>query len=228
MSTFPRHSRFLACHDCGTLVPADIAERTDFNGAAQELALGLQEFVVEHASHSLSELRRTEAESVSNGPLWDPLAPIQIELTDGEQCYVASGRRACIDEARRYEFRLSTLRIVSCQVDIDERDIRRGLDLEFFPHAVRPTKVDEFVDALHNALREVETEDLEIAFVDAQDPAVSIARMPEPTFQRLLAASARIFDPWEMPLVQRFLEENREEDGVLALRVRRQAAAFDE
>lgn len=228
MNGSPRHCRFLACHDCGTLVPADISERNDLNGAAQELALGLEEFVVEHGSHTLVELRRTEADSLSAGPLWDPMAAVHFELTDGARRYVARAWRARIDDPRRYELTPNMLQVVASQVDVDERDVRRSLDLQFFPYAVRPTKVDEFVAALHHALHEVETEDLEISFVDAQDPAVSIARMPEQTFQQLLAASARIFDPWEMPLVHRFLRENREGDGVLALRVRRQAMVTDE
>lgn len=228
MNGSPRHCRFLACHDCGTLVPADISERTGLNGAAQELALGLEEFVVEHGSHTLVELRRTKAESLSGGPLWDPMAAVHFELTDGARRYVARAWRACVDDPRRYELTPHVLQGAASQVNVDERDVRRSLDLEFFPHAVRPTKIDEFVEALRHALREVATEELEIAFVDAQDPAVSIARMPERTFQQLLAASARIFDPWEMPLMQRFLEENREGDGVLALRVRRQAMVTPE
>jgi len=117
---------------------------------------------------------------------------------------------------------------VASEVDIADVDVRRGLDLEFFPHAVRPTKIDDFLGALHEAIRDLATEDLEIAFVDADDPAVSIAPMPEAAVQRVLHASSKIFDPWEFPLVERFLRENRQETGVLALRVRRNAVIVDE
>jgi hypothetical protein len=102
------------------------------------------------------------------------------------------------------------------------------LDLEFYPHAVRPTKIENFLNALHAAIRDLALEDIEIAFADADDPAVSIAPMPEQAFRRILAASLEIFDPWELPRVERFLRENRLETGVLALRVRRNAVMVNE
>jgi hypothetical protein len=80
---------------------------------------------------------------------------------------------------------------------------------------VRPTKVDDFLNALHATIRDLALEDIEIAFADVDDPTVSIAPMPEQAFQQLLAASTRIFDASEIPRVERFLRQNRLEDGVL-------------
>lgn len=220
--------RYLACRGCGTLVPAGLPGHGELDPAAQELALGVQEFLFEHGSHDICELRRTAAESVSEGPLWDPMAVVYVELTDGEQRYVARAQRSGVDEPRRYVFAPHSLRVGPPQVDIDEADLRRGLDLEFFPHAVRPTKIEAFVGAVQAALRGIDVRDLEIAYVDAQDPGVSIARLPERAWQELLAASARIFDPRELAHVQRFLEGNRGEDGALVLRIRRQTMVCNE
>ena len=102
--------------------------------------------------------------------------------------------------------------------------MRRGLDREFYPQALRPTKLDRFISVLHDVVRHIPPAELEIAFDLADDPAVSIARMPNETYEELLARCIEIFDPWEWPRVSRFLCENRGEDGVLALRVRRHVA----
>jgi hypothetical protein len=220
--------RFLACHECGTLVPAEPREADRFNGIAPELAAALEEFIAQHRAHRLCELHRTETDSLVDRPFWDPMATVHIELTDGERTYVAKAHRDSVEDPRQFVLEPCSIRTLDSEVGIDDSDVRRGLDLKFFPHALRPTKIDDFLSALHSALRDIAAENLVIAFVDASDPAMSIARMPEQIFQQLLAASARIFDPWEVPLVQRFLQENREEDGVLALRIRRHAALMND
>jgi hypothetical protein len=218
-----QHRRFLACQECGTLIPADPSAADLPDDVAIEAVATIEEFVAAHGTHTLCELRRTAADSLLDRPFWDPMATVHIELTDGERTYVAKAHRRSVEDPRQFDLEPFSMGAVETKVDVDDDHVRRGLDLKFFPHAIRPTKIEDFLDVLHSALRDVCTDELEIAFVDADDPAVCIARMPEPIFQQLLAASARIFDPWEVPLVEGFLRENREEDGALALRVRRLA-----
>lgn len=218
----PPYRRFLACRDCGTLIPIAL-ELHPCNGAATEMAAAREDFAADHGSHSVIELRRTDTESISEGPLWDPMVKFHIELTDGSRAYVATVTRPSVEDERVYTFRPCALRTTACDVDIADGDVRRGLDLEFFPQALRRTKVEDFLGALREAIRDLPTEDLDVAFVDPDDPAISIAPMPEQAFQQLLVASAKIFDPAEVPLIERFLRENRRETGVLALRVRRHA-----
>ena len=67
---------------------------------------------------------------------------------------------------------------------------------------------------------------MEIAFDAADDPDVSIAGMPDGIYNEILARCAEIFDPWELPRVIDFLRDNRDADGLLALRVRRQVIAL--
>jgi hypothetical protein len=227
MMAGPLYRRFLACRDCGTLVPLSPAGN-DFLLLPEEDVSPRAAFVGAHGTHSLVELERTETESASVGPLWDPMTTHYVELTDGNRLYVATSSRPSIEQERVYTFEPCALRDLASEVDIADSDVRRGLDLEFYPHALRPTKVDDFLDALHAAVRDVALEDIEIAFADAEDPEVSIAPMPEAAFRQLLAASERIFDAWEIPRVERFLRENRLETGVLALRVRRNAVIVNE
>jgi hypothetical protein len=112
-------------------------------------------------------------------------------------------------------------------VQIDPHDLRRGLDLQFNPQTLRPFKVDRFLAAVHEVINQIDADDLEIAFDDADDPSVSIACMPNATYDDLLARCAKIFDPRaELPRVAAFLQENRGADGLLALRVRRHVTAL--
>ena len=52
--------------------------------------------------------------------------------------------------------------------------------------------------------------------------------MPDRSYQELLARCAEIFDPTELDTVSKFLRDNRNEDGLLALRVRRELRALSD
>lgn len=217
----PPQGIFLACHDCGVLHPAGPTDPIR-PGDAMDVDEDFASFAADHASHHTARLVRQGETTAADRPLWDPMQTLAFQATDGEQHYIVIGRRESIDEPRTYRFTPGELEARNTEVLLDDRDLRRALDRQFFPHALRPTKVDRFMSVVHDIVRHIPPDDLEIAFDDADDPAVSIARMPTDSYQELLIRCTEIFDSWEWPRVSRFLRDNRGEDGLLALRVRRQ------
>jgi hypothetical protein len=125
-----------------------------------------------------------------------------------------------------YRFAPGTLDSVGAAILVDDKDLRRGLDLEFYPHALRLGKLERFVLAVREVVSHLNPEELPIAFDDADDPMVSVSRMPDPSYQELLARCTEIFDPTELDTVSKFLRDNRDEDGLLALRIRRELRAL--
>jgi hypothetical protein len=214
---------FLACYDCGVLRPIAPPYANGVDSAAMD-GDDSPAFAAEHATHRTGQLVRHGDDTASDRPLWDPMHTVSFQVTDGEHGYVVIGSRESIDEPRTYRFSPGSLEARNSEVLVDDRDLRRGLDQQFFPHALRPTKVDQFLSVIHDVVRHIPPDGLEIAFDDAQDPEVSIARMPTDSYQELLTRCTEIFDPWEWPHVSRFLHENCGEDGLLALRVRRQVS----
>jgi hypothetical protein len=118
------------------------------------------------------------------------------------------------------------LELENSEVHIDPTDLRRALDRQFYPHVLRPTKLERFLSAVREVISQIDPDELAIAFDSADDPTVSFARMPETIYNTLVARCTDIFDPWELPRVVSFLDDNRREDGLLALRVRRPLAAL--
>ncbi len=213
---------FVACRDCQALCPAADDPPMHHDEVTQDAIDAQRQFMTQHAAHRLATLRRHGSESRADRPLWDPMATIIFEVTDGQQIYVATGMRRSIDEPRLYHFAPGSLELRGAEITIDGDDLRRALDLQFYPHAIRPTKVDRFIAALDDLLKHVAADELEIAFDEAEDPAVSVARMPDAVYDELLTRCGDIFDAWEVERVRPFLRENRDEDGLLALRVRRE------
>jgi hypothetical protein len=218
---WPTKDIFLACHDCGVLYPValDAPAHSEENPQGDD---DFASFLANHASHHTARLVRQGEDTASDRPLWDPMGTLAFQATDGEQHYVVTACRQSIEDPRSYHFSPGELEARNSEVAVDDRDLRRALDRQFFPHALRPTKLDQFISVVHDVVRHIPLDDLEIAFDAADDPAVSVARMPTESYEEILNRCTEIFDPWEWPRVSRFLRDNRGEDGLLALRVRRQ------
>jgi len=212
---------FLACHDCGVLQPIAETDAHDSDDAEAAMHEGFEEFLAGHRTHRTARLHRDGSESRSDRPLWDPMATVTFSATDGDLTYVVTAARTSIDAPRVYRFVPGTLTAPNSEVAIDTADLRRGLDLEFHPHALRPTKLDRFLSAVEEIIGHIDPQALDIAFDDADDPAVSVARMPDAAYRQLVGRCTEIFDAWELSRVTHFLHDNRAEDGLLALRVRR-------
>lgn len=213
---------FVACRDCAVLHPA-VGYTTDHpDEASSELLAAFGAFVAQHWAHDLVWFRRNGEEVASDQALWDPMAAITFEVAAGDDVYVVTAQRMNIDEPRIYRFAPGRLEVARTQVQIDDDFLRRGLDRSFYPQALRLAKLERFVSVVHEVINHLKPDELPIAFDDAEDPSVSIARMPDQTYDELLGRCAEIFDPAEFGTVTKFLQANRYEDGLLALRVRRE------
>jgi glycosyltransferase involved in cell wall biosynthesis len=206
---------FTACHDCGVLHPL-----VDTGASHLDDAEGVdpyREFLARHRTHDIARLSRSGSACRADRPLWDPMATLTFEVTDGDRLYVVSATRRSIEDERVYRFALGVLEEASSEVRIDTRDLRRGLS---YLHALSPMKIDRFLSAVNELVSQIDPDELVIAFDDADDPAVSIADMPEAMYNELLGRCTDIFDPAELSHVVTFLGDNRNADGLLALRVR--------
>ena len=106
----------------------------------------------------------------------------------------------------------------------DEALLRRALDRHFYPSAVRPSKIDRFVETVRDILAHLPADELETEFDDADEPAVAIGRLPDEGCVALLNRCMNLFDAWELTRVASFIGANRDEYGALALRVRREVS----
>ncbi|HYD47162.1 MAG TPA: hypothetical protein VEB21_02375 [Terriglobales bacterium] len=216
-------SSFLGCRTCQTLVPVPLAVAGEFQDDAGDVLLSISEFLREHQFHPIAQFRKSGADTLADLPLWDPLATLRFEISDGSEVYVATCIRTSVDEPRSFRFAPGRLPAQEAELELDFGDLRRSLDLEFYPHALRPTKVDDLIEVLTDRIGRLDADSLDIAFDVADDPCCSVAPMPPDTVEAVIAASARIFDPWELDKVSRFLRDNSREDGLLALRIRRRS-----
>ena len=217
---------FLACRDCGELYPLLSPSAATFAETDADGEDTFRAFLARHRNHHISCLWRGDAEVQADRPFWDPMATLTFEVTDGDRSYVVRAARESIEDERVYQFLPGTLEVGNTEVQIDAHDLRRGLDRQFYPHALRPTKVDRFLAMVHELINQIDPQQLVIAFDAADDPDVSIASLPDPIFDEILERCSEIFDPWELPRVVDFLRDNREADGLLALRVRRHVTAL--
>jgi hypothetical protein len=213
---------FLACRDCQVMEPLLLSGEADLTDAPIDDLDAFDTFVACHSPHRTARLRRCGSELCADRPVWDPMAIIWFAVTDERQTYVVRGERRSIDEPRVYRFAPGVLEVKHAEVSIDDGELRSAMDQHFYPHALRASKLDSFVALVRAAVAAIVPAELEIAFDLADDPALSVARMPDAVYQRLLSRCPDVFTTWEMERLANFLRANRNEDGVLALHVRRE------
>lgn len=208
----PRAQRFLACRTCLRLtrVAPDLPPDDDE-----------PPFETAHAGHRLEPVTRLGDAFLSDRPAWDPMATTYIEVTNGsEVLLVRSGRRSVEDPVERVLLP-GRLRLERVTVEFESGLIERALDAHFFPHALRPGKVQRFLQILDDLCRQVDADDLEVVFDSAEEPHVHYARLPTPLRQELLSRCAAVFDTWERERLQNFLLQVDADDGLFTLRVTR-------
>jgi hypothetical protein len=206
---------FLLCRHCGILHPA-----ADLNFADEDAAHDLAEFRSAHTGHHLEEARRVPDSALFDAPTWDPMATRWFRVTTGTDLLQVRSSRSSIAEPRRHEV-IAAPPSATDRIEIDEALLRRALDSHFFPHAVRPAKVERFVDTVRELLIDLDPGEVDTAFDDPTLPNASIGPFPTALGAVLFNRCTPIFDAWELERVRSFIEAHRLENGALAVRVRR-------
>lgn len=210
------YESFLLCRHCGVLHPVSVHPGAD-EDAAQDLA----EFRHEHEAHVLEDAQRLQDDSaLFDGPTWDPMSTRWFRVAAGADVLLVRSWRISIDEPRRHELTSAAPEAAGC-IEVDESLLRRALDRHFYPHAVRPAKLERFVHTVHQLIADLDPGEVETSFDDVELPNASIGPFPNELCDELVDRCTPIFDAWEMERLRSFIADHRLEDGALAVRVRR-------
>ena len=208
------YDSFLLCRRCGVLHPVPVHPIDD--DAAEDLAL----FLAEHKAHVLEDAQRVADSALFDGPTWDPMSTRWFRVAAGADLLVVRSWRTSVDEPRRHELTSAPPQAAGC-IEVDEPLLRRALDRHFYPHAVRPAKLERFVHTVNELIADLDPGEVETTFDDVALPNSSIGPFPADLCNTLISRCAPIFDAWELDRVRSFIADHRLEDGALAVRVRR-------
>lgn len=210
---------FLLCRRCGVLHPLALDGVDGRSAEAHAFALDLQLFRSTHAPHSLELVMRLPAPAISDRPVWDPMATTWFQVAAGSDVLWVRSSRSSISAVRQREVATAPPPMTRGRVDVDARLLRSALDRHFYPHAIRPQKLDCFVRLVQELIGQLDPTGLATSFDDAELANAGIAPFPEALCSLLLQGCADIFDEWELGRVAQFIGAHRHEDGALALRV---------
>jgi len=203
---------FLLCRQCGVLHSFGVRSETDDDG--------LTEFHAAHFGHTLEDAQSLPDPALFDGPVWDPMSTRWFQIAVGAEVLLVRSWRASIDEPRRHELTSVSPSATDC-VEIDEPLLRRALDRHFYPHAMRPAKIERFVQTVRELVADLDPAAVDTSFDDASVPNASIGPFPAELCALVLEHCAPFFDAWEIERVRGFVDDHRREDGALAVRVRR-------
>lgn len=205
----------LLCRPCGILHLLPVHPNAD-----DDAAHDLQVFRALHEAHGLVSAERLPDAVLFDGPTWDPMSTRWFRVAAGTDVLLVRSWRTSIEEARRFEV-TAILPSTSDCVDVDEPLLRRALDRHFYPHAIRPAKVERVVDTVRALITPLDPTQVETTFDDAALPNTGIGPFPGALADALLDHCAPFLDAWELERLRTFIAEQHREDGALAVRVRR-------
>ncbi len=212
---------FLFCRRCGEFFPLDISGPSTLTQDTDGQDIDLEAFKSDHEGHVLERATRVPAPSLADLPPWDPMTTTWFQVAIAGETLAVRGWRSSIDQPRKYQVDTAPPPVGPCLVEVDERLLQRALDQYFFPHALRPAKLERFLSAVRDLIQPLDADTVETCFDDLQFPNASIGPFPAQLCQLLLSRCTSIFDQWEMEHLQAFVQAHRAEYGALALRVRR-------
>jgi len=212
---------FLLCRHCELLQP--LRTPGPWPESDPEAAADLAAFRTTHEAHDLEHAERVDERGLTDLPLWDPMATrwFRVRAGSGTETVAVRSWRASVDEPRRYAIDAAGLPAVATCVEVDEPLLRRALDRDFYPHAMRTAQLDGFVAAVRETLAPLDPDTVETSFDDAALPDAEIGPFPPALRGCLIERCSGLFDTWELERLRGFVGAHGQEDGALAVRVRR-------
>jgi hypothetical protein len=214
---------YIWCRNCNEIhhvTPFDRAPLYDSTGGEQaELPVDdWRLFMNRHAGHKLEGLRRTgetAADSFS-----DPMAEKHVGVTNGQSHFVLRRFRTRIDQPLGFDLTQGRFEALGVVVEAQEKEIRKELKKHFPWAAEKPSeeKIDLFVALFVEIVSGVKIENLRDS---AADGSIEYGCLESGVFRTLLANCAPHFTAAELGALERFVEEQQDLDGVLAVRVKR-------
>jgi hypothetical protein len=214
--------KYIWCRNCNEIhhvTPFDRAPLYASTGGEQE-ELSVDDwrvFMNRHAGHKLEGLRQTGEAAVSD-TFPDPMSEKHVAVTNGQSHFVLRSFRTRIDQPLAFELMRGRFEIQDVIIEAQEREIRNELKKHFPWPAAKPAddKIDLFVALFAEIVSGVKIENLRASGMNG---SVEYGRLEARVFRNLLANCAPHFTAAEFDALGRFVEQQQDLGGVLAVRV---------
>jgi hypothetical protein len=147
------------------------------------------------------------------------MSETHVAVTNGEARFVLRGFRTRIDQPLSFELTRGGFEILGVIVEAQENEIRKELKRHFSWPAEKPSdeKIDFFVALFAEIVSGLKIENLSASVLDR---GLEYSRLEAGVLQALLANCAAHFTATEIAGFERFVDEQQDVDGVLAVRIK--------
>jgi len=181
----------------------------------------VQDFLKNHRGHRLEELQVLEGSFMGTGDYREPVKASYWKATNGKERFVIKGSRQSIQEPLKYQLIRGDYQVTCVSLEVQSREIRRQLEIEFRTNPLSQKKIVAFFNLLQEIAQGLDAGHLERVSEESLNPLEIYYRLDDVHTAFLLRRCQKIFNREEFEVIQEFVHHHRE-DGVLLLRGKHQ------
>ena len=220
------NNRLLRCRQCNEVINLTEydscpeysydEEKQDFT---EEQRNDRQCFDIKHKGHMLEELIVKKNSFVSESSYWEPSKVSFFEATNGKENFVVKKWRKSIEDPVSYELIKGKLETYNLGIEVQSEDILKQMkaDMPDWPEF----KTNQLIMIIQEVASYLDPKEMERVGFESDNPLIYYSNFDATALKSIFNLCKKIFDDDEIERIKRFIHQNSDYDGVIALRVKR-------
>jgi hypothetical protein len=178
-------------------------------------------FMESHQDHVLEELSVDRETFLSDRPAFEPCKVAYVEASSGKERFLIKRIKEGYDRPAFYEIIPGKTRVADVSLEIQEEELLQQITRLNGPFPLAKDKMVRFIEAFRDEVKEIPPEswreEMESPyFREISLPSYGIFRQPR--WENVLHRCEGNLEDAELKLITRFIQEHRQEEGVLDFR----------
>ena len=171
-----------------------------------------KEFLLTHSGHPLEELSIETDPFISEKPAYEPIGETYILASKGDRKFLIRRTRKDLDQPASYAIIPGKLKMSNVSLRIQEYDLRKQIAAEKEFSLLLKRKMEKFIEAFRDETAAISPEDFEgeaETIEEGETSLIAYGTLKDSHWERILNRCGRYFKEFELKVIRRFIDENR-------------------
>ena len=222
--------KLIRCTACNQVIPnyggSDLARAQSLPGVEWSNAdlSNAKEFLRAHFGHRLEELIVEGDSCVSEKPSYETVRVTYFFAGNGKRRFLVRRTKSALDKPAFYKVISGRLKLSNVSLKIQEDDLRKQIAAEKGFSPLLKERMERFIQVFRDEIARISLEKFEEEaeeIDDGEGSTPAYAALKNSRWQRILNRCRLYFDEFELKVLNRFIDENRNPPDVLSIQIER-------